>query len=100
FEQPLPSLRVHALPPYYDLDPEKFDLGDYDLDVGSQNDEVNYRGDKLFGFPTYPLNAFPPDEGQQNLLQYDYDSGCLHGLWWYQKKGSFLSDLDFRSDID
>ena len=89
FEAAFESYRVTFSEPKWDIDSYAFTeaAGKASWSV-CDFDEYNEEGDKLFGYPTHQANAQPPGEGWKNFLQYDYNAGCIWGLWWYMKENA------------
>ncbi|HHV08975.1 MAG TPA: DUF1963 domain-containing protein [Clostridiales bacterium] len=50
-------------------------------------------GDKLLGYFTGSMNVTGPADNGMNLLQYNYSSGCLWGIYWFISE----KDLDERN---
>lgn len=102
YDGALPSERITFEEPCWDIDAEAF--GAYNGDVIDFED-CNQRGDKLFGIPAFLCNASPPGDGWRNLYQFDFERGCLMGIWWYMREEALRSGapkdaFQMETDVD
>lgn len=100
FEKPFESCRILANDAKYMYDSNQledifYDEGNKDIAGTLYEAYENWavEGDKLLGYFTGSMNVTGPADNGMNLLQYNYSSGCLWGIYWFISE----KDLDERN---